>query len=157
MQKHNGFIYYKDIKDNAARCKAHIVPFSQFAPDLNNGKLPRFSLITPNMCNDMHDCSIATGDAWLSKQVPPILSHLGSSGVLIVTFDEGTTNSGCCTLAHGGHIVTIIAGPGAKLKTRINAAVDAYSVLRLIEDNWQLSHLLNAGCVCTPSIVGWRR
>jgi hypothetical protein len=157
VQKHNGFIYYKNIKDNAARCKAHVVPYSQLATDMSSGKLPKFSLITPNMCNDMHDCSISTGDAWLAKQVPPILSHLGSNGILVLIWEEGTTNAGCCTLAKGGRVPAIIAGPGAKLKTKINTPVDHYSLLRLIEDNWNLPHLLNAGCVCTPSIQGWRR
>jgi phosphatidylinositol-3-phosphatase len=157
MQKHNGFIYYRNIKDNLARCRSHVVPFSQFASDLNGGKLPKFSLITPNMCNDMHDCSIATGNNWLSKQVPPILSHLGSNGIVVVTFDEGTSDAGCCSVAHGGHVVTIIAGPGAKLKTRITSSVDTYSLLRLIEQNWGLKLLVYAGCTCTPSIAGWQR
>lgn len=157
MQKHNGFIYYRDIKDNATRCKAHVVPFSQFSSDLNGGRLPKFSLITPNMCNDMHDCPIATGDAWLARQVPPILSHLGTNGIVVVTFDEGTSSYGCCSLAHGGHIVTIIAGPGAKLRNKITASSDTYSLLRLIEANWGLSLLANAGCICTPTIAGWRR
>jgi hypothetical protein len=157
MQKHDGFIYYNDIKDNGPRCNAHVVPFSQLSSDMNSGKLPNFSLITPNMCSDMHDCSIATGDAWLARQVPAILSHLGPTGIVVITFDEGTTNAGCCFVAHGGHIVTLIAGPGAKLNNKINTAVDAYSLLRLVEDNWGLSRLLYAGCVCTPAIVGWRR
>jgi hypothetical protein len=156
-QKHNGFIYYRNIKDNATRCRAHVVPYSQFSIDMNSGNLPKFSLITPNMCNDMHDCPISTGDGWLAREVPPILSHLGTNGILIVTFDEGTTNAGCCTLAKGGRIVTIIAGPGARLRTRINTPVDHYSLLRLIEDNWSLPHLVYAGCLCTPSIQGWRR
>jgi phosphatidylinositol-3-phosphatase len=38
--------------------------------------MPKFSFVTPNLCNDMHDCSIATGDAWLQSWVPKITATL---------------------------------------------------------------------------------
>src|SRR5207249_2748920 len=31
--KHNPFMYYTDIRNNAARCAAHVVPFTQFGAD----------------------------------------------------------------------------------------------------------------------------
>ena len=34
---------------------------------------------------------------------------------LFITWDEGTTDDGCCRLAAGGHIATIVAGAGALL------------------------------------------
>src|SRR5580704_5110791 len=33
---------------------------------------PMLSIIVPNLCNDMHDCSTRTGDDWLKKNLPPI-------------------------------------------------------------------------------------
>src|SRR5438132_6426003 len=73
--KHNPFVYYNDIRTNASRCQSHVVPFTQLSTDLQStSSLPAFSWITPNMCNDMHDCSIATGDTWLSQKIPSILS-----------------------------------------------------------------------------------
>ena len=36
--------------------------------------LPDFALISPDLCNDMHDCPVRTGDAWLSRVVPTILA-----------------------------------------------------------------------------------
>src|SRR5437016_3292925 len=74
MQKHDPFIYYNDIRTDAARCTSHVVPFTQLSSDLAAGTAPNFAWITPNMCNDMHDCSIATGDAWLANVVPSILA-----------------------------------------------------------------------------------
>ena len=56
MQKHDPFIYYNDIRTNATRCAAYVVPFTQLRADLTNGTVPNFAWITPNMCNDMHDC-----------------------------------------------------------------------------------------------------
>src|SRR5207248_878684 len=34
MQKHDPFIYYNDIRTNAARCSSHVVPFTQLSGDL---------------------------------------------------------------------------------------------------------------------------
>src|SRR5207249_11220481 len=87
MQKHNPWIYFNDIRTNAARCAAHVVPYTQLATDVANGSVPNYVFITPNMCNDMHDCSIATGDSWLSQQVPAILNSAAyrSNGVPFIT------------------------------------------------------------------------
>src|SRR5437879_9879820 len=87
MQKHNPWIYYNDIRTNAARCAAHVVPFTQLGTDLAGGSVPNYVWITPNMCNDMHDCSIATGDTWLRNQVPAILNSAAfrNGGCLFIT------------------------------------------------------------------------
>src|SRR5207302_9594307 len=44
--KHNPFMYYTDIRDNAPRCAAHVVPFTQFGVDLSTGQVPNFVWIT---------------------------------------------------------------------------------------------------------------
>ena len=44
------------------------------AADLTNGTLPAFSFVTPNLCDDTHDCSVATGDAWLKSWFAKILA-----------------------------------------------------------------------------------
>src|SRR5256885_7138227 len=113
MQKHNPWIYYNDIRTNAARCSAHVVPFTQLGADLAGGSVANYVWITPNMCSDMHDCSIATGDSWLSQHVPAILNSAAyrNGGVLVITWDEGSTNAGCCTNASGGRIVTLVISP----------------------------------------------
>ena len=143
MQKHNPFIYYDDIRTNAGRCNNDIVPFSQFSSDLAANTLPNFSWITPNMCNDMHDCSIATGDGWLASVVPGILgsSAFQNGGVLLITWDEGSTSAGCCGNAAGGQVATLVIAPNvvAGLRSTINET--HYSLLRTIEDAWSLSAL----------------
>ena len=57
---------------SATRCRAGDVPLGSttrgaLATALANGTLPAFSFVTPNLCNDMHDCGVATGDAWLGS------------------------------------------------------------------------------------------
>src|SRR5437879_3540432 len=96
MQKHDPFIYYNDIRTDTARCTSHVVPFTQLSTDLSAGTVPNFAWITPNMCNDMHDCSVATGDGWLGSVVPSILasSAFQNGGVLLLTWDEGASSAG---------------------------------------------------------------
>src|SRR5579863_5281957 len=97
-QKHDLFIYYNDIRLNTPRCTADVVPFTQFSVDLSNNALPNYAWITPNMCDDAHDCPLSVADAWLSQVVPTILnsSAYQDNGLLFITMDEGTTNLGCC-------------------------------------------------------------
>ena len=71
---HNPWVYYNDIRTNTTRCNADVVPYTQFSSDLTSSKVPNFMWVTPNLCNDMHDCSVSTGDTWLSKNVPQILN-----------------------------------------------------------------------------------
>jgi hypothetical protein len=100
------------------------------------------NFVVPNLCDDMHDCSIATGDAWLSKNIPAILNYDSThNGLLIVTFDEGDNDT-------ANHIVTIAAGPMVHNGT-YTQSINHYNVLRLIEDNFGLPHLGNTGGV-TP-------
>ena len=154
-QKHNPFIHMSDVRNNGRRC-SKIVPFTQLGTDERRNTLPQFAFITPNLCHDMHDCSIKAGDDWLSTVIPSLLPHLGTNGIVIITFDEGTTDAGCCYYAAGGHVLTVIAGPGARRGVQLNGVADHYSLLRLIEGNWSLRRLRHAGCGCTPAITGWR-
>jgi len=143
MQKHNPFIYYNDVRTNPARCAEHVVPFTQLSTDLVNGTVPNLAWITPNMCNDMHDCSIATGDAWLANVVPGILasSAFQNGGVLFITWDEGESSAGCCGNATGGQVATLVIAPNGIAGLRSTIAETHYSLLRTIEDAWGLSAL----------------
>jgi hypothetical protein len=147
-KKHNPFIYY--ARDRAW-CE-DIVPLDRLAADERSGALPRFIWITPNLCHDMHDCSPATGDRFLSAVIPPLLNALGRNGLLFLTWDEGTSDAGCCLLASGGHIATIVAGGLAKRGARMHTPADHYSVLQTTEDLLGLPRLRGAACPCTPSL-----
>ena len=147
MQKHDPFIYYNDIRTNATRCAAYVVPFTQLRADLTNGTVPNFAWITPNMCNDMHDCSIATGDAWLANVVPGILgsSAFLDGGVLFITWDEGSSGAGCCGNAAGGQVATLVIASNGVAGVRSTISETHYSLLRTIEDAWGMSPLGQAG------------
>jgi hypothetical protein len=152
-KRHDPFLFFDDIVTNPDRCNK-VVPFDQMAADIAAGTLPRFVWITPDLCQDMHDCPIASGDQFLAEQVPTILDQLGSNGVLFITWDEGdrTDASSCCDLATGGHIVTLVIGPGVVPGTIVSTPIDHYSILQTIEDGFGLRRLRNARCLCTPSM-----
>jgi len=133
-KKHNPFIYYTDVAGSPHRC-AHLVDFNALAADLNAGALPTFAWITPNLCDDGHDCGVAGGDRFLARTIPALLGELGPHGFLIVTWDEGSSDSGCCGSAvHGGHVATIVAGPTVRRGARESRPIDHYGVLASVEE-----------------------
>jgi hypothetical protein len=150
--KHDPFAYYTRIVDDPARCN-RIAPLSRLYADERSRTLPRFIWITPNLCHDMHDCGVATGDRFLSKLVPRLLQALGPRGLLFITWDEGSSDNGCCRLAFGGHVVTIAAGPLARRGARLASPADHYSLLQTMEDVLGLPRLRGAACSCTPSLA----
>ncbi len=135
-QKHNPFIYFDDIRNNKDRCK-NIVPYTELSGDLIDVKsTPHFVWITPDLCSDMHDCSVAHGDEWLSKQVPSILnspSFTSQSSLLIITFDEGDKNN--------NKILTIFVGSQVKHNFVSHSLYTHYSLLHTIEASWGLPSL----------------
>ncbi|HEX9441514.1 MAG TPA: alkaline phosphatase family protein, partial [Roseiflexaceae bacterium] len=155
-QKHNPFIYFDDIRLNPDRCN-RIVPFTQFDQDLTANMLPDYIWITPNMCNDMHDCTVSAGDAWLKSWVPKILASPAwqQNGLLLITWDESRSAdvSGCCQDAAGGHIATLVISPLGVPGFQSAVAYDHYSLLRTIEDGLGLPPLAGAACACAPPLA----
>lgn len=135
--KHNPFLYYTDIQGNAARCNAHVVPFTQLVTDLQTTQTtPDFAFITPNLCNDMHDCSVAQGNNWLATNVPAILSSkafTSQNSLLVITWDEGDSSS--------NHIPTILIGSNVKRGYSSQAPYTHYALLHTIEHAWGLPAL----------------
>lgn len=142
-KKHNPFAYYDDVAGNAARCR-RLVGYPQLAADLRAGTLPAYAWISPNLCDDTHDCGVASGDRHLAHLVPALLRELGPHGFLILTWDEGSSDRSCCAEAHGGHIATIVAGPDVRAGARDGQPVDHYGVLRTVEDAFGLPRLAGA-------------
>ena len=124
--KHNPAAYYVGGDDRAA-CELDDVPFDEFLGDLRS-ELPAFASITPDLCNDMHDCSIGTGDAWLQIVVGAITgSDVYREGrtVVFIVFDE---SQGKGVMPFVAIAPTIVAG------TVVDTQLDHYSVLAFTED-----------------------
>jgi phospholipase C len=150
-KKHDPFMYFSQIAGNPLRCR-NVVGFTQLAADLRSGSLPAFAWITPNLCDDGHDCSNAVVDRFLSHLVPYLIRDLGAHGVLALVWDEGITSSGCCVRAAGGRVPLILVGPAIRRGGRVSGPADHYSLLALIEQAFGLPRLRSAACPCTPSL-----
>ncbi len=157
MGTHNPFIYFDTIRLDPRRCN-QIVPFSEFAADLAAGRLPNFAWVTPDLCHDMHDCDVATGEAWLRGWLPGLLaSPAFQDGAVVITFDEGHSNAGCCRLAAGGRVQTLVLSPFVRPGAVSTMSVSHYALLRTLEAALGLPPLANAGCDCSPAITDiWR-
>jgi len=157
-QKHNPFVYFDDIRTNPDRCRK-IMPLAPLAGQLAADQVPDFVWITPNLCSDMHDCSTAQGDTWLSGWVPRILASRSfqDGGALFITFDEGTTDDGCCRFASGGHIVTLVISPLGKPHYQSSVPVDHYSLLRTITEAWGLPDLGHSADAATSPLADFFR
>jgi hypothetical protein len=146
-KKHDPFAYFPDVAGDPQR-RARIVPLSRLTVDLRAGTLPSFSLIVPDLCHSMHDCSVGVGDTWLRRNAPPLLSLRNS--VVFVVFDEGTSS-----IRGGGHTVALALGTAVRPRSRFARVTGHYGLLRTIEQAWSLP-LLGRSAGAT-SITGiWR-
>ncbi len=93
--KHHPMVYFTDVTEgnnpHSPYCIAHVRPYHELATDLVQNTVAHYNFITPNLCHDMHDCDIPTGDTWLAQEVPKILTSgaYQTGGVLFITWDEG--------------------------------------------------------------------
>lgn len=131
VQKHDPFIYFDSIRTDTVRCQSHVVPYSQLASDLLSvSTTPTYAFITPDICNDMHDCSVATGDAWLSVEVAQILASPAfttQNSVLVVVWDEDDFSA-------SNQVPLLLIGSGVTPNFQSSVAYDHYSLVRTIED-----------------------
>jgi len=113
------------------------VRFSTFPSSANYASLPTVSYVAPDMCNDMHDCSISTGDTWLNTKMDAYAQWAKThNSLLIVTFDEDNGSS-------SNHIFTTFVGAHTQVGTFSNQ-INHYNVLSTIESASGLSHLNSA-------------
>jgi hypothetical protein len=133
-RKHNPAISFTDISGDPARC-SKIQDFSHHDPAAAD-----YELIVPNLCNDMHDCSVKTGDTFLKGFLPKILDSPAMAGsALFLTWDEGSSSAG-----GGGVVATVVIGPGVPAGFRSGTRYTHYSLVRTIEDAWGLGCLASS-------------
>lgn len=134
-RKHEPAISWTSVSSSPSRC-SNITDFTHFRADLGN-----FWFIVPNLCHDMHDCSVATGDQWLKGFLPNILGSTSyqSDGLILLTFDEGSSDIG-----GGGKVATIVISPKAKTGFASSHSHTHYSLVRTIEALWGMPCMANS-------------
>ncbi len=133
--RHNPAMPFANIATKPVKC-AKVVPYTSF----NVNSLPQLSFVVPNLCNDMHDCSIATGDNWLQARVPAMLS---AGAEVIITFDEGSSST------NGGGNVYMAARGGGMAPSVNNNTYSHYSLIAGLEARFGLAKL-NSAQTATP-------
>jgi hypothetical protein len=131
--KHNPAAYYTNIR---TACNTLDVPLAD-PPDLS----ARFTFVTPDLCNDTHDCSVATGDGWLQTFLGKVFAsseYQAGKTAVFVTWDEDDSS-------HSNHIATIVAAPSVAPGTAPTATFNHYSMLRTTEELLGLGFVGNAG------------
>ena len=169
--RHNPFVYFRSVTDTPA-CAANVVDLSALRSDLRRrSTTPAYSMIVPNLCNDGHDSPCQDGsagglpaiDAWLKRNIPPILRSPGfrRNGLLVVTFDEaeiesgaGGDNGSCCgelpgpnvplagvSGVGGGRTGTVLISPCIEPHSKGTRPYNHYSLLRSTERLFGLGYL----------------
>jgi acid phosphatase len=107
-------------------------PYFAFPQDFT--KLPTAALVMPDQRNDMHDGSVAQGDAWLAQNMERYAQWaLTHNSLLIVTWDEDNGSA-------GNHIATIFFG--AMVKSGQSAQhINHYTLLRAVSEMYGLPYL----------------
>ena len=145
--RHDPFVYFGDIVNSTARC-SRIVPAntgSDGAPDdlflsdlASPSTVSNFMWLTPNLCNDTHDCPISSGDKYLSQIVPKILASklfTHQKAALFITFDEGNTRY------PRDYVYSVWAGAVVKTGFESSNPYGHYSFLSTLEKVWHLTPL----------------
>jgi acid phosphatase len=148
--KHDPFVYFDDIRLNSTRCASHVLPYTALSSDLASAATtPNYAFITPNLCSDMHNCTINTGDMWLMNNLPAILSSPACTVdkcLLILTWDEDDGHE-------SNHVLTIFAGSAAQTGGVTSAvAYNHYSLLRTVEDIFGLPAQTANDAAASPMI-----
>lgn len=120
--KHNPAVYFTRI--SAAACKAD----DQSLPNLATAALGAYTMIAPNLLDDMHNGTIAEGDTWLKNHLSALMlnpAYVDGSTVVFVVWDEGTTDN--------NHVACLVISPRV-LATTNATAFTHYSLLATAED-----------------------
>ena len=157
-QKHNPFVYFTDIATNPARL-AKIVPLPHMGALsrvlANPSTAPRFLLIVPDQCHDMHGqtpCSdpdqlLREGDSYVKSVVHTIVNSPSytKDTAIFLTWDENdySTWLGCCDggAIGGGHIATIVITPRTVKPIQTATMYNEYSILSTLEQTFGLGLL----------------
>jgi acid phosphatase len=134
---------------------------------------PDFVQISPNNCDNMHGdtnsgstCKgdttgmlITAGDNWLLTNIDPVIKSTwftNFNSIVIITWDEGTTNNGCCGIAAAGHIATVAVTSKNKgaFPSGFGGTGDHYGTLRSIEEAYGVPLLFNSQNLTNGDLSG---
>ena len=120
-RKHNPWVNFNNVSASAN------LTFAEFPA--NFAELPTLAIIVPNLNNDMHDGSIARGDAWLRSHFDAYVQWAkANNSLFLLTWDEGSSDN---------HIVTLMVGPMVR-PGRYAERINHYNTLRTLLEMYGL-------------------
>jgi hypothetical protein len=133
---HTAAPYYSALTN----CAANDLPLTAMRP----AALPAFTLIAPDVTNDMHEnsSSVARGDAWLRAHLPALLAtadYQAGLTAIFVTWDEGgvlgrtTKDCATSTIDQGCHIPTLALAKSVAPGIKPAGLLNLYGLLRATE------------------------
>ena len=157
--KHDPFRYYRDVRASRSLC-SHLEPYPRLAALLGGpaAKVPRFVWVTPDLCDDGHDCPATTAAAWLTRFVASVTKSAAwrEGGALFVTWDEAEGDDAAVVppgrvvpSGGGGRVMTLVVAPHLRRGLRVAVPYDHYSLLATVEDALGLP-LLGRARTATP-------
>jgi acid phosphatase len=126
--RHNPWAYYVASAERSG-CTAHDVPFTAFAGDVSAGTLPSLGFVIPNLCDDAHDCSLATADSWFQARMSSVFAGPDwKSGHLAVVLTADEDDS-----SQANTVLTVVIHPSQNGHV-VSTPLSHYSLTRLAED-----------------------
>lgn len=138
-RKHNPAVNYPAVAAAANQ------PLTAFPTDYSI--LPTVSYVVPNLVNDMHDGTVAQGDAWVQAHLEGYRTWaLTHNSLLVVTWDEDDYTA-------ANQIPTLFVGAGITPGTYAEH-ITHYDVLRTLQDAYGLAPL-GASATAQPLLDIW--
>jgi hypothetical protein len=162
VSKHDAIQNYTTARNQ--RDWSRQAPIEQLQADLASDQVPAFGYIIPDECHDEHgdppycldggnpfDAQdqhlLASGDAYLGRVVATITNapfwRHGNNAV-VVTYDEGDDNAGCCDAnPGGGQVATVVVTNHGPRQLQDPTPYNHYSLLQTIQHAFGLPCLAN--------------
>jgi hypothetical protein len=156
-RKHVPFLGFADVQDDKAFCSEHITGFEQFLADASAHRLPRFSLVVPNLDHDAHNKSLRDADAWLEKHFASLITdpQFRREVLLVVTFDEGH-KAWWQFWRFRDQVYTVLLGDDV-IPGEVNTRYNHYDLLRTIEAIFDIAPMASEDAKARPIGGIWRQ
>ena len=143
VARHGPWPYWTDSTERNA-CQADDVPSGDImsgalVDDITAGTLPVTGELTPNLCNDGHDCALSVVDRWLAGWLPVIMAgrdYTAGRLTIIITFDEDDSSQ-------NNKVAFVVIDPRLHGVT-VTGTYNHYSLTRWLDDNAGVPWLRNA-------------
>jgi hypothetical protein len=135
-RRHVPFMSFLDVTRNPSEC-AKVVRGEQFFSDISSRNLPAYSMYVPNLVNDGHDTNISYAARWFESAMGSIFNDpiVMKDTLFIITFDESES------YLRQNKVFTLFLGANVSPGLKVAESVSHYSVLRYIEDQFDLGSL----------------